>query len=118
MLVWVSGLAYDYNTTYRINALENGGNVDYWTPENPTNAFPRPNKSKSYTQVTYYSTLKYEDGSFFKIRDITLGYTFKPELLKHLNLSKLRVYATAKNFFTFSKIDNYDPNREEVFLFL
>jgi len=104
-------IAYDYNTTYRINALENGGNVDYWTPENPTNAFPRPNKSKSYTQVTYYSTLKYEDGSFFKIRDITLGYTFKPELLKHLNLSKLRVYATAKNFFTFSKIDNYDPEQ-------
>ena len=32
-----------------INALENGGNVDYWTLENPTNAFPRPNKSKSYT---------------------------------------------------------------------
>ena len=104
-------IAYDYNTTYRINALENGGNVDYWTPENPTNAFPRPNKSKSYTQVTYYSTLKYEDGSFFKIRDITLGYTFKPELLKHLNLSRLRVYATAKNFFTFSKIDNYDPEQ-------
>lgn len=26
----------------------------------------------------HYSTLKYEDGSFFKIRDITLGYTFKP----------------------------------------
>ena len=53
----------------------------------------------------------YEDGSFFKIRDITLGYTFKPELLKHLNLSKLRVYATAKNFFTFGKIDNYDPEQ-------
>ena len=50
-------------------------------------------------------------GSFFKIRDITLGYTFKPELLKHLNLSRLRVYATAKNFFTFSKIDNYDPEQ-------
>lgn len=105
---WIS---YDYNTTYRINALENGGNVDYWTPENPTNAFPRPNKNKSYTQVTYYSTLKYEDGSFFKIRDITLGYTFQPDLLKHLRLSKLRVYATAKNFFTFSKIDNYDPEQ-------
>lgn len=105
---WIS---YDYNTTYRINALENGGNVDYWTPENPTNAFPRPNKNKSYTQVTYYSTLKYEDGSFFKIRDITLGYTFQPDLLKHLKLSKLRVYATAKNFFTFSKIDNYDPEQ-------
>lgn len=105
---WIS---YDYNTTYRINALENGGNVDYWTPENPTNAFPRPNKNKSYTQVTYYSTLKYEDGSFFKIRDITLGYSFQPDLLKHLKLSKLRVYATAKNFFTFSKIDNYDPEQ-------
>ena len=40
---------------------------------------------------------------------------FKPELLKHLNLSKLRVYATAKNFFTFSKIDNYDPEQRKYF---
>lgn len=103
---WIS---YDYNTTYRVNASENGGNVDYWTPENPTNAFPRPDKSKSYNQVMYYSTLSYEKGSFLKIKDITLGYSFPKSILEHIKLSKLRLYCTAKNFFTISGIDNYDP---------
>lgn len=102
-------IAYDYNTTYRVNASENGANIDYWTPENPTNAFPRPDKSKSYNQVMYYTTLAYEKGSFLKIRDITLGYTLPKSLLKRIKLSKLRLYCTAKNFFTFSGIDHYDP---------
>lgn len=102
---------YKYNTTYRVNASENGANVDYWTPENPTNAFPRPDKSKSYNQTQYYTTLAYEKGSFWKIRDITLGYSLPKTLLNRIGVSKLRFYATAKNFFTFSKIDNYDPEQ-------
>ena len=102
-------IAYDYNNSYRINASENGANIDYWTPENPTNAFPRPDKSKSYNQTMYYTTLQYEKGSFWKIRDITLGYTLPRTLLKKLKLQRLRVYCTMKNFFTFSGIDNYDP---------
>lgn len=100
---------YNYNTTYRINAAENGANVNYWTPENPCNDFPRPDKSKSYNQVQYYSTLKYEKGSFWKICDITLGYTLQGIWAKRLGLNKLRAYVTAKNFLTFSQIENYDP---------
>lgn len=100
---------YDYNNCYKINALENSANVDYWTPENPTNAFPRPDKGKTNYNSLYFSTLGYEKGSFWKIRDITLGYTLPNSILNHLKVSKLRVYATAKNFFTFSHIPNYDP---------
>lgn len=103
---WIS---YDYNNRYRVNGLENSANVNYWTPENPSNDFPRPDKSKSYNQVAYYSTLQYEDGSFCKIRDITLGYTLPSNIINKIGLSKFRVYATAKNFFTFSKIEDYDP---------
>ena len=58
-----------------------------------------------------------KDGSFFKIRDITLGILSNRNFLKHLNLSRLRVYATAKNFFTFSKIDNYDPEQGRKYFF-
>ena len=97
-------IAYDYNTTYRINALENGGNVDYWTPENPTNAFPRPNKSKSYTQVTYYSTLKYEDGSFFKnTRYLRWDILSNRNFLKHLNLIQTPCICYSKEFLYFQQ---------------
>lgn len=101
-------IVYDYNIMYCINVLENGGNVDYWIFENFINVFLCFNKSKSYIQVIYYLMLKYEDGFFFKICDIMLGYIFKLEFLKYFNLFKFCVYVIVKNFFIFSKIDNYD----------
>lgn len=83
---------------------------DYWTPENPTNAYPRPNFNKNESML-YKSTLAYCKGDFLKIKDITLGYSFPKQMIGKLNLSKLRVYTTLKNFFTFSALDDYDPER-------
>lgn len=97
---------------YKIDALENGPMVDYWTPENPTNAYPRPNAGTSRASTRYYSTLQYVDGSFIKVRDITLAYSFPQSIADKLRLSNLRVYATAKNYFILkSEIDPYDPER-------
>jgi len=79
--------------------------VNYWTPENPTNDYPRPSRS----QDPYLSTLTYKDGSFFKIKDIRLAYAFKQNIFKApVNFT---VYGTAKNYITFSKIKDYDPER-------
>lgn len=84
--------------------------VDYWTPENPTNAFPRPNKAMATNDVTLNS-LGYKDGSFFKIKEITLGYKLLKSSFKQLPVNNLRLYCTLKNFFTFSHIGKYDPER-------
>lgn len=83
---------------------------DYWTPENPTNAFPRPNFNND-TKMLYFSTLGYCKGDFLKIKDITFAYNFPMEEVSKIGLSRLRLYATMKNFFTFSHLDNYDPER-------
>ncbi|MGK6352334.1 SusC/RagA family TonB-linked outer membrane protein [Parapedobacter sp. DT-150] len=96
---------------YKANALENGTLVDYWTPENPTNAFPRPNSSYSTTNYLFQPTLRYVDGSFIKIRDITLGYTLPQSLLTRIKVNRLRVYGTLQNYFVFSKLHDYDPER-------
>lgn len=50
-----------------------------------------------------------EDGSFVKIKDIQLGYTFTPAFLKKANISKLRVYGQVKNAFTFTNYSGFDP---------
>ncbi len=97
--------------SYKIDGRENGPRVDYWTPENPTNAYPRPNAGTSPGNARYFSTLRYADGSFFKIRDITLGYNLPQFVLEKLSISRLRVYATAKNYFVWSNMDGYDPER-------
>ena len=84
-----------------------GVKVDYWTYDNPTNDFPRPDRGAK--QKAYNETLQYVDGSFIKIRDITLGYSLPGNLIQKAYLSKLRVYFTLKNYFTlYGNVPDYD----------
>jgi TonB-linked SusC/RagA family outer membrane protein len=99
----------DYANKFEPNAIENGANVDFWTPENPTNDYPRPNVGFSRAALPFATTLGYKDGSFLKIRNITLGYNFSSALSKWMHVSNVRLYVSAKNFFTFSKVKDYDP---------
>lgn len=96
-----------------LNALAgryNNLNVDYWTPKNPTNAFPRPNQNQE--SPLYSNTISYFDGSFTKIRNISLGYNVPAGVTKKLLISSLRLYASAQNPFIFSQYgDNLDPEQ-------
>lgn len=71
--------------------------MDYWTPENPTNAFPRPNAGGGVRDFT--STTQYQDGSFIKVRSINLGYTVPTRMLSKLGVSSARIYVNATNPF-------------------
>ena len=87
----------------------NDFDLDYWTPENPSNTYPRPNRNRE--RPLDNNVLNYEDGSFVRIRNITLGYNFNEKVSSTLGLSKFRVYATAQNpfLFTASDFQGYDP---------
>ena len=98
-----------YALKYEPNGIENGAVVDYWTPDNPTNAYPQPDSKISRAALPFATTLGYKDGSFIKIRNITLGYTVPSALAKKLHVTSIRWYASAKNYFTFSKVKDYDP---------
>lgn len=77
---------------------------DYWTESNPTNAYPRPYLGHSMTTAQKES-LGYVDGSYFKIKNITLGYSLPNNILKKLNMTRLRVYATITNPLIICKSD-------------
>jgi len=86
--------------------------VNYWTPTNPTNAFPQPNMGLS--GLNYASTEQYQDGSFIRVRSINLGYTIPARLLARAGISSLRVYANCTNpFFLYDPLNKaglgYDP---------
>ena len=90
---------YPFFNNSRVNSLKR----DYWTPANPTNAFPRPDASAD--NVQYSSTLAYRDGSFIKCRSINLGYTFSSNLLSRAKINSLRIYFTAQNpFFVYAPL--------------
>lgn len=75
--------------------------VDYWTPKNPTNAFPRPNFNQEFP--VYNTSFIYFDGSFVKVRNINIGYTFSPKIVQKLGLESLRLFASIQQPFIFSK---------------
>jgi hypothetical protein len=83
-----------------LSGRRNNINVDYWTPENTGAKYPRPGGILSSDNPKYGSTLSYFDGSFMKIRTITLGYDFNRSLMKN-SAVKLRMYVTAQNPFVF-----------------
>jgi TonB-linked SusC/RagA family outer membrane protein len=94
------------NLAGRYNNLD----VDYWTPNNPTNAFPRPNQNQEFP--LYNTTMSYFDGSFTKIRNITLGYNLPVALTEKARIASVRVYLSAQNPFIFSNYgDNLDPEQ-------
>lgn len=94
--------------SYRIQG-DPGIKVNYWTPENSTNEFPRP--EKSYSDSSKLDALGYVDGSYLKIKEITLGYQLPKSWIGKIHASNIRIYCSLKNFFTFSHLDNYDPER-------
>lgn len=75
--------------------------VDYWTPTNPTNAYPRPNENQEFPK--YNSSMNLFDGSFVKVRNINFGYTFDDVTLKKIGFSSLRLYSSIQNPFIFSE---------------
>ncbi|GAA4802198.1 TonB-dependent receptor [Olivibacter ginsenosidimutans] len=77
--------------------------MDYWTPENPSNEVPSP----GYVPVNTHKY--YINAAFWRIRDLTLSYTFKGEKLDKLHIGSIRTYINARNLYTFTKVKGYNP---------
>lgn len=99
---------------YRLNGLygsalsgggSNGMKVAYWTPENPINHMPKP--SQNY--ISYTSTLQYQSATFFRLRNVTLGYTLSSNLLAKVKVKNMRIYGSLSNFFTVTDFLSYGP---------
>ena len=77
-----------------------------WTGPGTNNSIPRAMISMHNTQA---STYLLHDGSYFKFKDVTLGYTLPSNLTQKLNISNMRVYLSAQNLWTISSYPGYDP---------
>ena len=112
---WDWTIPYGLTGWYRTNGLSPSPKVcDYWTPENQNARYPRPDASVSNGQDPYQQWANYFDGSYLKVKNITLGYTLPKKWLKALNIERARVYFTADNPFIWTKSDylkDYDPEK-------
>ncbi|WP_345211012.1 TonB-dependent receptor [Mucilaginibacter gynuensis] len=95
------GLGQNYNL---LNDVLNA-----WTPQNTNTNIPRITASDANGNFGTNSDFYIEKGSYLRIKNVTLGYTFTPKVLRNAGISSLRIYSTANNLFTITKYKGFDP---------
>lgn len=97
-----NGTAYNNNySTRRLNA---------WSEENKSSSEPRLGSSSYDVPSSQYV----ESGSYLRLKDITIGYTFGNVMTKKLKINKLRIYAQIQNALTITKYSGYDPEVGQI----
>ena len=80
--------------------------LERWTPENQSTLYPRANRNADYLHM---STRYLEDGSYIRLKTITLAYDLPQKMMKSLKITKVKVYVTAQNPVTITKYSGFDP---------
>lgn len=91
----------DYNTTTYA--------LDRWTGPGSTNKDFRSSSEDPNNNKGTVSTWFIEDGSYLRMKNIQLGFTFPKKWLNKVSLSKLRVYVSAQNLWTITNYEGFDP---------
>jgi TonB-linked SusC/RagA family outer membrane protein len=92
------------NDVFDFRKFSPSGQLQRWTPDNPTNEYPRVNSNRAYYGSDFFVT----SGSFLRVQNVTLGYNFKSGLIK--GVESLRVYFSGNNLYTFTKFHTgFDP---------
>jgi TonB-dependent starch-binding outer membrane protein SusC len=90
--------------------------TDYWTPTNPDAKYPRLAEAGSASNTNNYRTgsdLYLFNASYVRLKNVQLGYTLPQAITKKAHIQNLRLYFTAQNIFTLSKLSFLDPEITE-----
>lgn len=82
--------------------------IDRWTPENPSETLPRLGGVNNAVVSTFYI----EDMSYLRLRNLEIGYTIPVSVSQKVLLQKARVFVSGQNLLTFTKVKNFDPERQ------
>jgi hypothetical protein len=77
--------------------------------QNPGDITDIPKSSWGTTDNSRISTRFIENGSYLRLKNLTIGYSFPDKLLKNLNLSGFKLYVTGENLLTFTTYSGFDP---------
>ncbi len=107
---------YMYSVLYSTSMREWSNSKDMmnrWTPENPDSNLPRVHDGDP-NQNDRFSSRYVEDGSFFRLKTLQLGYTLPESISRRVFLSKARLYISADNLFTETKYSGYNPEISDL----
>jgi hypothetical protein len=81
--------------------------ADRWTPDNPSNTLYRARAGGPVANS--FSSRIIEDGSYLRLKTVSLGYSLNNTLLEKWHIRSLRVYVAAQNLYTWTKYSGMDP---------
>ena len=90
--------------------------TDYWTPTNPNAKYPRLAEAGSPSNTNNYRTgsdIYLFDAAYIRVKNVQLGYTLPAAIIKSAKIQSLRLYFTAQNIFTLTKLSFIDPETTE-----
>lgn len=82
---------------------------NHWTTTNPSNRYARVTYNDDVSGNNVASSVYVENGSYLRLRNLTVGYTLPSAIAKKLAMSKLRVYVSTQNLFTITGYSGLDP---------
>lgn len=83
--------------------------LNAWTPENTNTNIPKIESVSTFSTAAVPNSFFIENGSFLKLRSISLGYNVAPELTQKIRIANLRLFAQMENLFTLTKYSGLDP---------
>lgn len=95
------------NFTGQNNVLAEAA-LNRWTPENPSNKYPRA-LSNGSLDVGIFSSNIVEDASYVRLKNVTLAYRLPANVLKRTGIQSLRIYVGGTNLWTLTDYTGYDP---------
>ena len=108
-------MKYTYYFDYSNNCVTDVLNA--WSPTNHNTNIPVMKTQNTNGGNSLPSDFYIEDGSYFRCKNLQLGYTFPSKLVSKLGLSRLRVYGGIQNLFTITNYSGYDPEVSSNALF-
>jgi TonB-linked SusC/RagA family outer membrane protein len=79
-------------------------NVDFWTPDNPTNASPKP-RITNPQDLLVQSDYAFRDLSFVRLKNVNVGYTFSKSVIRKFHTDHLRIYFMVDNPYVWTRND-------------
>lgn len=108
--VFISEKYYIDGDGAQMNLNQMKSALNYWKKPGDTNCNPKPvagNSSNSFAA----SSRRIEDGSYTRLKDVTLSYSFPREIVSKAKLASARVYVSGQNVYTWHNVDFWDPER-------
>src|SRR5690606_38150073 len=96
---------YMFNRYYKPNSNMFASYSERWTPENPTSEIPRVNEGSG----SYYSSYGIEDGSYLRLKTLSLGYNIPAGVFRNSFVNGIKMYVAAQNVWTWTNYTGMDP---------